>query len=131
MTISSDRYKDLDFLLTKTESKDFTALGTNDTIKQSMTNLLLTKIGFNTKFEDPELGSDIFNLLSNKATRFTALQIKDQIKFTLENYEPRIKIDKIEVGFNKETGTFTTSIYYTIISLSISDKLIIDLQIIT
>lgn len=131
MTVSSDRYKDLDFLLTKTESNDFTVLGTNDTIKQSINNLLMTKIGFNTKFEEPELGSNIFNLLSEKATRFTALRIRDQIKYTLENYEPRIIIDDITVIFDLEKGSFIVSIFYTIISLSISDKLIIDLQVIT
>ena len=131
MAISSNRYKDLDFLLAKTTSNDFTTLGTDNAIKQSIKNLLMTKIGFNTKFEQPELGSNIFNLLSNKATRFTALQIKDQIKYTLENYEPRISIDKILVDFDKEKGSFIVSIFYTIISLSISDKLVIDLEIVT
>lgn len=124
-------YNDLDFSLKKTDTNDFNILNTENTIKQSILNLILTRIGFSAKFEKPSLGSGIYDLLSEKPTRFVALQIKDQIESALENYEQRIMIDKISVAYDPTNNNFVVSIQYTIISLDINDSLILNLDVIT
>lgn len=131
MSIATDRYKDLDFSLSKSDTNDFIVLTTEETIKQSITNLLLTRIKFSSKYEKPELGSGIYNLLSDKPTRFVALQIRDQIELTLENYEQRIIIRDVSVTYNAIELAFEVALFYTIISISLNDTLELSLQLIT
>lgn len=124
-------YNDLDFSLKKTDTNDFNILNTEDTIKQSILNLVLTRIGFSAKFEKPSLGSGIYDLLSEKPTRFIALQIKDQIESSLENYEQRIIVDQISVSYDQTNNSFVVSLKYTIISSNINDSLILNLNVIS
>ena len=130
MTISADRYKDLDFSLEKSDINGFRITETQETISQSVSNLILTRVGFATKYEQPELGSNIYNLLSQKPTRFVALQIKDQIELSLENYEPRIEVRKVSIDFDSTNNAFLVEIFYTIISLSLNDTLQLNLKLI-
>lgn len=124
-------YKDLDFNLEKTVSNDFTVLQEEDSVRQSIKNLLLTNLGFAAKFEKPELGSNINKLLSEKPTKFIALQIKDQIELTLENYEPRIVIEKITVEFDKVKSYFKAELFYKVISTDLNQTLTLNLNLIT
>lgn len=128
MTISDNSYLDLDFNLTKTSTNDVTVLITEDTIKQSIRNLLLTHREENTKYELQYMGSRLNHLLSEKATRFTALQIRDEVITTLTNYEPRIKTHRVLVEFNAEQHYFIIEIFYKIISLNLNQSLTINLS---
>ena len=128
--ISSTAYRDLDFNLTKTSTNDMTVLSTENTIKQSIKNLLLTHREENTKYELQYMGSRLNHLLSEKATRFTALQIRDEVVTTLTNYEPRIKTERVLVEFNSEQQYFIIQIYYKIISLSLNQSLTINLSVV-
>ena len=128
--ISTTAYRDLDFNLTKTTSNDATVLVTENTIKQSIKNLLLTHREENTKYELQYMGSRLNHLLSEKATRFTALQIRDEVITTLNNYEPRIKTQRVIVEFNAEQQYFIIQIYYKIVALSLNQTLTINLSVV-
>ena len=128
MTLSTTTYRDLDLNLTKSINNGFSVLETKETIKQSIKNILLTRINHATKFEKPEFGSGIFRILSEKATKFSSLQLKTHIELALENYEPRITLNDIQVSFI-EYG-FQVLITYTIISLSLKDQIQLNLNII-
>lgn len=123
-------YTDIDFNLVKSDTNDFTILESVETIRQSIRNNIFTKMGFSAKYEKPEFGSNVIGLLSEKPTKFTALQIREQIKTTLENYEPRITINLINIDYNGEKYSFEVVLIYTIISLSVKDTLTLNLRVI-
>ena len=123
-------YTDLEFSLDKNSINDFIILSTEDAIRQSIKNILLTRIGFYTKYEEPEFGSQLFILLSQKPNKLVALQIRDQVENSLNNYEPRIKVEKISVDFDQVNHAFQTSIYYKIISTQQNDEITISLDVI-
>jgi len=82
-------------------------------IKQSVVNLLLTSKG-ERPFQ-PNLGSDIRNLLFEPLDAATAGQISRNIRDVLLNYEPRIRILDIEVLANYEQNGFDVGLEFEII----------------
>lgn len=82
-------------------------------IKQSVVNLLLTSKG-ERPFQ-PNLGSDIRNLLFEPLDAATAGQISRNIREVLRSYEPRIKILDIEVLANYEQNGFDVGLEFEII----------------
>lgn len=123
-------YSDLNFNLTKSSTNDFDVLSTINTIKQSIKMNLLTKVGYHTKYEKPAFGSGIFNLLSEKPSKFVALQIQDHIEASLNNYEDRISVDDLSVTFDQINNLFEVSLTYTILSSSQQENLILTLNVI-
>lgn len=82
-------------------------------IKQSVVNLLLTSKG-ERPFQ-PNLGSDIRNLLFEPLDAATAGQISRNIREVLRSYEPRIRILDIEVLANYEQNGFDVGLEFEII----------------
>lgn len=82
-------------------------------IKQSVVNLLLTSKG-ERPFQ-PNLGSDIRNLLFEPLDAATAGQISRNIREVLRGYEPRIRILDIEVLANYEQNGFDVGLEFEII----------------
>lgn len=82
-------------------------------IKQSVISLLLTSKG-ERPFQ-PNLGSDIRNLLFEPLDTATAGQISRNIRDVLRSYEPRIRILDIEVIANYEQNGFDVELEFEII----------------
>lgn len=82
-------------------------------IKQAVVNLLLTSKG-DRPFQ-PNLGSNLRNLLFETLDAVTSSEIATNIRETLANYEPRISVTRIEVDANFDDNGFDVSLEFEII----------------
>ena len=115
ITARSSLYSDfhLDFT-PHPNSGDITTLFDINSIKQSVKNLILTNKGerpFN-----PRLGSNVRGLLFEPADPFTALDIKEAIKETINNYEPRVKLLDVTVKDNSDANRYRVEIEFQILT---------------
>ena len=97
---------------------DLIALHNENAIARSIRNLILTRPGerpFN-----PILGSNVSALLFDSLDQITASNIKSEIVTTIENFEPRVKLDEVIVKPNLDNNAFDVSIRYTVVGVSAS-----------
>jgi phage baseplate assembly protein W len=66
-----------------------------ESIKESLRNLILTDRG--ERLFQPDIGSDIRKLLFENITAATVETIKDLVRTTIRNYEPRINLIGVDV----------------------------------
>jgi len=108
-------YSDFDLSFIKhPNTKDVTILRDIDAVKQSVKNLVLTAQGerpFN-----PLLGSDIRQLLFEPVDDFTAFDIEEQIRLTIQNHEPRVSVLGIDVSPEEDNNRFRVSINFQMIT---------------
>ena len=108
-------YSDFDLSFIKhPNTKDVTILRDIDAVKQSVKNLVLTAQGerpFN-----PLLGSDIRQLLFEPVDDFTAFDIEEQIRLTIQNHEPRVNVLGIDVSPEEDNNRFRVSINFQMIT---------------
>jgi len=94
---------------------DLIALHNENAIARSIRNLILTIPGerpFN-----PALGSEVYRLLFENFDQQTAFAIKTQIQTTISNFEPRVKIESIDVTPDFDSHEFNVTITYNIIGI--------------
>jgi hypothetical protein len=82
-------------------------------IKQAVVNLLLTSKG-ERPFQ-PDLGSNLRNLLFETLDAASAGDIGDDIRQTLDQFEPRITVTGLIVDANFEDNGFDVSLEFEII----------------
>ena len=108
-------YSDFDLSFIKhPNTKDVTILKDIDAVKQSVKNLVLTAQGerpFN-----PLLGSNIRSLLFEPVDDFTAFDIEEQIRLTIQNHEPRVSVLGIDVSAEEDNNRFRVSIDFQMIT---------------
>jgi uncharacterized protein len=92
-----------DLLVTKNEAA----------IKRSIINLILTKPG--ERFFNPNIGSRVSDLLFEPFDFVTAGLIHDEIKYTIEAFEPRVSLNTINVYMDDNLNAFDVEIVYTIV----------------
>ena len=80
---------------------------------QSITGLLLTMKG-ERPFQ-PELGCDIKRILFEPLDYASAGTIKKEVKETLDRYEPRIRIDRIDCEPDFDNNGYSVELHYTIV----------------
>ena len=122
-------YSDFSFSLDKNQYSDFELITNLDAIYQSMKTILFTKIGNKTKFQNPYFGSILHKLLFEKMSIFTNIQIQDEITTALDIWEPRIKVNDVEINANYETNTYSINILFHVIDINIEDNLVLELDI--
>ena len=82
-------------------------------IKQAIVNLLLTNKG--ERLMNPTYGSDIRSYLFEPMDFGTANQIKNNIKDTIETFEPRIRVLQISATPNFDDNGFDITMTYNVI----------------
>lgn len=82
-------------------------------VKQAIVNLLMTSRG-ERPFQ-PNLGSDLRRILFNPLDASTAAQIGENIRETLDTYEPRISILQLDVDTNFDDNGFDVELEFEII----------------
>lgn len=108
-------YSDFDLSFIKhPNTKDVTILKDIDAVKQSVKNLVLT--GRGERPFQPLLGSNIRKLLFEPVDEFTALDIEEQVRTTLDNFEPRIKILDLQVISEPDNNRFKLSLEFQMIT---------------
>ena len=104
---------DLDFGLNSV-TKDVNRLTDAEAIKRSVRNLINTN-NYERPFH-PEIGSGIRGLLFEPMTELTTHFMRQRITEMLNEYEPRIFLNKIVCRPDEERNSYFTSITFTIIS---------------
>jgi len=106
-------YSDLDLTFNRTPVKGDVALSYDEqAVIRSVRNLLSTNF-FERPFQ-PKLGSNLNALLFEPASALTAGMLKDEISNTITNYEPRVKINSINVSLMPDNYSFSASISFYI-----------------
>ena len=101
-------------------SNDLIGLKNENAISRSVRNLILTTQG-ERPFQ-PVLGSNVNNLLFDNMDKLTAAALKEEIRNTIENYEPRVEIEDIIVDPNFENNEFNVTIQYYIVGIDVPEQ---------
>ena len=91
--------------------KDATAIG------RAVRNLIMTHTS-ERPFQ-PNLGSRISRLLFEPMTAILADQIKDEIRTTITQFEPRVRLNKVVCIPNYEGNDYEITIRYTVVGIDI------------
>ena len=95
---------------------DLIALKNNNAIARSIRNLVLTVPG--EKPFNQNIGSRVNELLFESLDLITATQIKGEIEYTIRNFEPRVKLEKVVVTPDFDGNAFDCQITYEVIGIS-------------
>ena len=98
-------------------SGDLITLKNENAIARAVRNIVSTTPG--EKLFDPEFGSSVSEILFENVDDITAVSIKDEIKSSLNNYEPRVELIDVNVDPNFDQNQFDVIITYRIIGVDI------------
>lgn len=120
-------YKDLDLSLRQHPiSGDIVPLLNADSVKRSIRHLLsLNK--YDIPF-DSSTFSVITGLLFEPASLVVEANIKSLIQWLIETYEPRAKLDKIDILTDPQENGYSIDIYFKINSLNTDEQMNIFLK---
>ena len=90
-------------------------------VKQSVRNLLLT--GRYERLFQPEVGSNLRQMLFENATPALYIQIKEYIEATIKNYEPRAEFVTSDVSFDHDRNTANVTVIFRLINSTIPTTL--------
>ena len=106
---------------------DLISVKNRTAIARSIRNLVLTVPG--ERFFNPDLGSRITEILFDTLDELSASSIRDEIEETIIKYEPRVKLDNVNVKPNYDNNEFDVTITYDIIGIdALSQQLNFALQ---
>jgi len=94
---------------------DIIAVKNETAISRSIRNLVYTVPG--ERFFNQNIGCKISQSLFENIDRISASAIKDEIKNTIENYEPRVDLIDVDVNPNYENNEFNVTIRYFIVGI--------------
>ena len=98
-------------------NRDLISLNNSYAIARSLRNLIMTVPGdrpFN-----PVLGSQVTNLLFENLDKLTAVTIKSEIVNTIENFEPRVRLNEVIVNAQSDKNQFDVKIQYYIVGIDV------------
>jgi hypothetical protein len=96
-------------------------------IARSLRNLVLTLPG--ERFFNQNLGSKVSQSLFENISDISASIIQDEIKNTIQNYEPRVNLIEVNVSPNDEYNEYNVTIKYYIVGIdALPQKLTFALQ---
>ena len=114
----SQGFKDISMTFkTNPLNGDLIALKDNSAIARSLKNIVLT--GRGEKFFDPEFGSGISESLFENLDEVTALAIKEEIEYSIVNYEPRVDLVSVVVDPDYDGNQYFVTIVYIIVGLDV------------
>ena len=98
-------------------SGDLITLKNENAKARAVRNIVSTTPG--EKLFDPEVGASVSEILFENVDDITAVSIKDEIKSSLNNYEPRVELIDVNVDPNFDENQFDVLITYRIIGVDI------------
>ena len=104
-------------------NNDLIAIKNENAIARSIRNIVFTLPG--EKYFNPNFGSRISKVLFENIDDITASVIVDEIKESIRNYEPRVKLLDVQAFPNFDNNQFDVNITYEIIGSDIEPQ---DLQ---
>jgi phage baseplate assembly protein W len=117
MPISISRsFKDISLSFSRHPvTNDILILKNEDAIKRSVLNLVQTQIS--ERFFNNLLGTSVNSYLFELATQEIEIILKREIETVLNNFEPRIRLNNIEVEVIDDYNELTVKIVYDIVGL--------------
>ena len=98
-------------------TNDVVTIRDEDAIKRSVRNIIFTILG--EKPFEPEFGSIINEALFELNTDLNEIRISDEIKNSLENYEPRISGISVSVSVYPDSNELNCTVQYDITGLPV------------
>ncbi|ADO99015.1 base plate wedge subunit [Prochlorococcus phage P-SSM7] len=105
---------------------DLSIVNNDNSIKQAVKNIILTSPG--EKPFQPLVGSSVNRLLFEPLDAFTADAVAEEIRTTINQYEPRVKLTKVNVTPIFEGNKLNVSLEYKIVGLPIVETIEFVLQ---
>ena len=96
---------------------DLIALKNENAISRSVRNIIMTLPG--EKPFNPDFGSSVSSLLFDNMDEITSGLIVDEIRTSIDNYEPRVELLSVEVNPDFEGNSYDVAIVYIIIGADI------------
>ena len=101
-------------------NEDLIATKNATAISRSVRNLVLTTQG--ERFFNPILGSQVSALLFENIDKLTASAIADEIRITIDNFEPRVELTEVDVFPDYDNSEFNVTIRYKIIGIDVQPQ---------
>ena len=86
-------------------------------IARSIRNIVFTVPG--EKFFNEDFGSEVSQLLFENVDNISALTVRDQIRQSITNFEPRVDLRTVDVSADFDNNSFDVVIIYDIIGADI------------
>ena len=96
---------------------DLIALKNENAIARALKNLVLTVPG--EKPFQPNVGSNVSALLFENFDQLTAESIKSEIEYTINAYEPRVRLNKVDVSADYDSYEFHVTVSYYIVGIDV------------
>ena len=98
-------------------TNDLIALKNENAIARSIRNIVFTVPG--EKFFNEDFGSEVSQLLFENVDNISALTVRDQIRQSITNFEPRVDLRTVDVSADFDNNNFDVVIIYDIIGADI------------
>ena len=99
---------------------DLIALKNANAIARSVRNIVMTIPG--ERFFQPSFGSGVNRVLFSNMDEISASILEDEIRNSIRNYEPRVKLRSLKVQANFDNNAFDTVVTYDIIGADIPSQ---------
>ena len=114
----SQSFKDISMSFeTNPLNDDLIALKNSSAIARSIRNIVFTQPG--EKFFNPEFGSRVSESLFEIVDEVSSIAIRDEIRSSISNYEPRVKLLVDNVKPNPDDNEMNVTIEYEITGIDI------------
>ena len=114
----SQSFKDISMSFeTNPLNEDLIALKNSSAIARSIRNIVFTQPG--EKFFNPEFGSRVSESLFENVDDVSAISIRDEIRSSIINYEPRVNLLDVLVNPNPDENEMNVTIKYEIVGIDI------------
>ena len=114
----SQRFKDISMSFeTNPLNDDLIALKNSSAIARSIRNIVFTQPG--EKFFNPEFGSRVSESLFEIVDEVSTIAIRDEIRCSIINYEPRVNLLDVLVNPNPDENEMNVTIKYEIVGIDI------------
>lgn len=108
-------YRDIDLTFTRhPTTNDVVTLLDMEAVKRAVKNIIMTS--FYERPFNPNFGTGIRNSLFDLMDGFTTINLEEEIRSSLKNYEPRIVVNNVEVISEEDYNQLAISIEFTIIN---------------
>ena len=112
------KFKDISMSFeTNPLNEDLIALKNTSAIARSIRNIVFTQPG--EKFFNPEFGSRVSESLFEIVDEVSTIAIRDEIRSSIINYEPRVNLLDVLVNPNPDENEMNVTIKYEIVGIDI------------
>lgn len=113
-------YTDLNLDFNVSPNGDIVIAKDLEAIKKSVRNLIQTNV-MDVPF-DPELGTSIYKMLFENFTDITIDYLKTRISNVLRDFEPRVKVNSVDIYDKMIQNAIQIKIFFTIVATGQSEE---------